>query len=95
MLLGRPSFNALKAIPFAYHMVIKFPIENGVEVVRGDQWVARECYLMSIKQKAVKSVHMYELDMRDELDTRPTPLEELEPVQLDDQPEHLAYIGSK
>ena len=33
--------------------------------------------------------------MRDELDTRPTPSEELEPVQLDDQPEHLAYIGSK
>ena len=33
--------------------------------------------------------------MRDELDTRPTPSEELEPVQLDDYPEHLAYIGSK
>ena len=33
--------------------------------------------------------------MRDELDTRLTPSEELEPVQLDDQPEHLAYIGSK
>ena len=33
--------------------------------------------------------------MRDELDTRPTPSEELEPVQLDDQPKHLAYIGSK
>ena len=33
--------------------------------------------------------------MRDELDTRPTPLEELEPVQLDDQPECLAYIESK
>ena len=33
--------------------------------------------------------------MRDEPDTRPTPLEELEPVQLNDQPEHLAYIGSK
>ena len=36
MLLGRPSLNALRAIPFAYHMVIKFPIENRVGVVRGD-----------------------------------------------------------
>ena len=36
-----------------------------------------------------------ELDMRDEVLTRPEPSEELEPVSLDDDPEHLAYIGSK
>ena len=33
--------------------------------------------------------------MRDEVNTRPEPSEELEPVQLDDNPEHLVYIGSK
>ena len=33
--------------------------------------------------------------MRDEVLTRPEPSEELEPVLLDDDPEHLAYIGSK
>ena len=33
--------------------------------------------------------------MRDELDTQPTPSEELELVQLDNQLEHLTYIGSK
>ena len=33
--------------------------------------------------------------MRDEVLTQPEPLEELEPVSLDDDPEHLAYIGSK
>ena len=38
---------------------------------------------------------MDELDMRDEMSTRPMPLEELEPVQLDEQPEHLVYIRSK
>ena len=84
MLLGSPSLNALRAVPSAYHMVIKFPTENEVGVVRGDQRVARECYLELIKQKAVKSVRMDELDMRDELDTRLTPSEELEPVQLGD-----------
>ena len=36
-----------------------------------------------------------ELDMRDEVLTRPEPSEELEPETLDDDPEHLAYIGSK
>ena len=29
------------------------------------------------------------------MSTRPEPSEELEPIQLDDQPEHLAYVGSK
>ena len=33
--------------------------------------------------------------MRDEVNARPEPSEELEPVLLDDNPEHLAYIGSK
>ena len=33
MLLGRPSLNAIRAIPSAYHMVIKFPTKNGVGMV--------------------------------------------------------------
>ena len=33
--------------------------------------------------------------MRDKVSTRHAPLEELELVQLDNQPEHLIYIGSK
>ena len=37
ILLGRPSLNAIRAIPFAYHMIIKFPTANGVGMVRGDQ----------------------------------------------------------
>ena len=69
MLLGRPSLNAIRAIPSAYHMVVKFLTENGVGMVRGDQQVAKECYLASMKQKAVDSIHMDELDMRDELNT--------------------------
>ena len=95
MLLGRPSLNAIKAIPFAYHMMIKFPTTGGVGMVRGDQRVARECYSASMKQKAVDNVYMDELNMCDEVNTRPEPSEELEPVQLDDNPEHLAYIGSR
>ena len=95
MLLGRPFLNAIKAIPSAYYMMIKFPTVSGVGMVRGDQRVARECYSASVKQKVVDNVYMDELDMRDEVLTRPEPSEELEPVSLDDDPEHLAYIGSK
>ena len=94
VLLGRPSLNAIKVIPSAYHMVIKFPSINGVGMVRGDHRVARECYTASIKQKAVDNIYVDELDMSNKVNTRPEPSEELEPVQLDDNPEHLAYISS-
>ena len=48
-----------------------------------------------MKQKAVGSIYMDELDIRDEVGIQPTPSKELEPIQLDDQPEHLVYIGSR
>ena len=95
VLLGKPSLNAIKAIPSAYHMMIKFPTTNGVGMVRGDQRVARECYSASMKQKAVDNIYVDDLYMRNEVNTQPKFSEELEPIQLDDNPEHLAYIGSK
>ena len=57
--------------------------------------MARECYTTSMKQKTVDNIYLDELDIRDEVNTQPEPSEELEPVLLDDDPEHLAYIGSK
>ena len=95
MLLGRPSLNAIKVVPSAYHMMIKFPTVSGVGMVRGDQRVARECYSASVKQKAIDNIYLEELDKCDEVLTRPEPLEELESVSLDDDPEHLVYIDSK
>ena len=64
-------------------------------MVRGKQRIARECYSASMKQKMVDNMYIDELDMRDEVSTRTAPSEELEPVQLDDRPEHLVYIESK
>ena len=64
-------------------------------MVRGDQRVAREFYSASVKQKVVDNVYMDKLDMRDKVLTRPEPSKQLESVSLDDDPEHLAYIGSK
>ena len=88
ILLGRPSLNSMRAIPSAHHMVIKFPTANGVGMVRGYQRIDRECYLASMKQKAVGNIYMDKLDMRDEMSTRLTPSEELEPMH--EQPEHPA-----
>ena len=73
VLLGRPSLNAIKSIPSAYHMVIKFPITNGVGMVRVDQGMARECYTALMKQKAVDNIYVDKLDMRDEVNTDLSP----------------------
>ena len=69
ILLGRPSLNAIKAIPSAYHMMIKFPTISGVGMIRGDQRVAKECYSTSMKQKTVDNIYLDELDMCDEVHT--------------------------
>ena len=57
--------------------------------------MARECYLASMKKKTVDNIYLDELNMRDKVNTRPEPSEELEPVPSDDDPEHLSYIDSK
>ena len=75
MLLGRPSLNTIRVIPSAYHMVIKFPTTNGVGMVQGNQRIAKECYSASMKQKTVDNIYMDDLDMRDEVSTRPAPSE--------------------
>ena len=48
-----------------------------------------------MKQKVVDNVCMNKLDMSYKVNTQPEPSEVLEPVQLGDNPEHLAYIGSR
>ena len=78
ILLGRPSLNAVRAIPSAYHMVIKFPTTNGVGMVRGNWRIARECYSTSMKKKAVGIIYMDKLDIRDEVGIQPMPSKELE-----------------
>ena len=44
MIIRRPTLNCWKATTSTYCLKIKFPIENGVGKVKGDQVLARECY---------------------------------------------------
>ena len=44
VIIGRPTLNRWKATTSTYCLKVKFPTDNGVSEVKGDQILARECY---------------------------------------------------
>ena len=44
VIIGRPTLNGWKAATSTYCLKVKFPMENGVGEVKGDQVLAREYY---------------------------------------------------
>ena len=42
--IGKPTLNRWKAATSTYCLKVKFPTDNEVDKVRGDQILARECY---------------------------------------------------
>lgn len=39
-IIGRPTFNKMKALTSTYHLLMCFPTEEGVREVRGDKTMA-------------------------------------------------------
>lgn len=50
-ILGRGRLNAIEALVSTSHFMMKFPTERGVGVEKGQQQVARDCYLVALKGK--------------------------------------------
>ena len=44
IIIGRPTLNRWKVATSTYCLKVKFPTDNGVGEVRGDQILAKECY---------------------------------------------------
>ena len=44
IIIGRPTLNRWKATTSTYCLKVKFPTDNGVGEVKGDQMLVRECY---------------------------------------------------
>uniref|UniRef100_A0A2N9IF11 Integrase catalytic domain-containing protein n=1 Tax=Fagus sylvatica TaxID=28930 RepID=A0A2N9IF11_FAGSY len=53
VIIGRPTLNRLRAVTSTYHLLVRFPTENGIGEMRGDQAMARECYLTSTSTEPV------------------------------------------
>ncbi|XP_059629713.1 uncharacterized protein LOC132272621 [Cornus florida] len=51
VIVGRATLNSMRAITSTYQLLMCFPTEHGVSELRGDQTIARECYVASLKEK--------------------------------------------
>ena len=76
VIIGRPTLNKWKATTSTYCLKVKFPTDNGVGEVKGDQVLARECYQAVL---AAKENHTWMIKEKDK-----DKVEALEIVELVD-----------
>lgn len=50
-ILGWPWIHAMGVVPSNLHMQVKFPIKDGISMVRGDQRVTCQCLVALINHK--------------------------------------------
>ena len=74
VIIGRPTLNRWKSAMSTYCRKVKFPTENDVGEVKGDQVLARECYQAVL---AVKENHTWMIEENEE-----NKVEALETIKL-------------
>ena len=74
VIIGRPTLNKWRAATSTYCLKVKFPTDNGVGEVKGDQVLARECYQAVL---AGKENHTWMIEEKEE-----DGIEALETVEL-------------
>ena len=71
VIIERPTLNRWKAAIFTYCLKVKFPTKNGMDEVKGDQILARECYqaVLAAKENHTWMIEEKEKDKVEALET--------------------------
>ena len=80
-----------------YHLKLKFPTNQGVGEVKGDQALARHCYNIALQRSDQSDLCSVDgLDARDDLaEERGSPIKDLVSIPLNDgNTEHVVKISS-
>ncbi|XP_023895554.1 uncharacterized protein LOC112007443 [Quercus suber] len=77
VIIGRPTLNKWRSATSTYCLKVKFPTDNGVGEVKGDQVLARECYQAVL---AAKENHTWTIEEKEE-----DKIEAFETVKLDEE----------
>ena len=52
LIIGRPTLIRLRAITSTNHLLVKFPTEEGIGIMAGDESQARICYVQGVDGKS-------------------------------------------
>ena len=71
VIIRRPTLNRWKAATSTYCLKVKFPTDNGVGEVKGDQVLARECYqaVLAAKENHTWVIEEKEVNEMEALET--------------------------
>uniref|UniRef100_A0A2N9EPX2 Uncharacterized protein n=1 Tax=Fagus sylvatica TaxID=28930 RepID=A0A2N9EPX2_FAGSY len=88
VIIGRPPNR--RAVTSTYHLLVCFPTKNGIGEMKGDQAMARECYLTSVSTNQVHQTLIVE-----ERRNFAEPTEKLEEIALiEDDEKKMTRIGT-
>ncbi|VFQ77657.1 unnamed protein product [Cuscuta campestris] len=97
MILGRPGLEDMECVISPYYLCMKFPTPSGIGVARGDQKLARSCYVRITKKlprDETLVVQAQEGERKLEARPKAEPSEEVEEVLLDPRtPERKVKVG--
>ncbi|GKV50077.1 hypothetical protein SLEP1_g56793 [Rubroshorea leprosula] len=62
VVIGRPTLTEIRVVVFQSHLCMKFPTPTGIATLRGNQEVARHCYITSVTQPQKGKTQTPEVD---------------------------------
>ncbi|XP_024010434.1 uncharacterized protein LOC112085452 [Eutrema salsugineum] len=71
VIMGTPWINAMRAVPFTYHLCLKFPTTTGIKTIWGNQKESRMCCLAEHKLRNPVTDARADRSQKDEGGPRP------------------------